>query len=89
VNYITKKITDPLKIEWDEKKGKVTRTCKVCQKSFQATHWKQTVCSKEKGNICHEYSFRYAHVRASHKRWDEIVKAIQKAGLKPSFAFNK
>lgn len=79
-----KKITDPLKLEWDKNKGNVTRPCKVCKKPFKAKHWKQTLCEEK---LCKEYSFRYAHVRASHKRWVEIVKEVEKAGLKPSFAF--
>jgi len=79
-----KKITDPLKKEWDEKKGKVTRSCKVCQKPFQAEHWKQIICKEE---LCKKYALRYAHVRASHKRWVEVVEEAKKAGLKPTFSF--
>ncbi len=79
-----KKTTDPLKIEWDEKKGKVIRNCKVCTKPFTVEHWKQTLCKED---LCKQYAFRYAHVRASHKRWVEIVGEAKKAGLKPTFAF--
>ena len=79
-----KKVTDPLKLEWDEKKGKVSRLCKVCQKAFVAEHWKQTICKEE---LCKKYAFRYAHVRASYKRWVEVVNEVKKAGLKPAFSF--
>lgn len=79
-----KKTTDPLKLEWDAKNGKVTRSCKVCQKAFTAEHWKQTLCKEE---LCKDYSFRFAHFKASNKRWLEIVEIVKKAGLKPAFAF--
>lgn len=79
-----KKVTDPLKLEWDAKKGKVTRTCRVCLKPFAVTHWKQTICEEP---VCKDYSFRFAHIRASYKRWEEIVKDVKALGLKPSFAF--
>ncbi len=82
---IKKKVTDPLKLEWDEKKGKVSRICKVCQKPFIAKHWKQTICKEE---ICKKYAFRYAHVKASYKRWLEVVEEAKKAVLKPTFSFD-
>ena len=84
---MTKKVvTDPLKIEWDEKKGVVTRTCKVCGNKFKAEHWKQSICKEP---ICKDYSFRYAHVRASVKRWDDIVKQVDALGMKPAFTYTK
>lgn len=81
---MTKKITNPLKKEWDEKKGNVTRVCPVCQESFRAEHWRQTNCRKE---LCIKYAFRYSHVRASYKRWLEVVEEVNKAKLKPSLTF--
>jgi Zn ribbon nucleic-acid-binding protein len=81
---MTKKITDPLKKEWDAKKGIVDRVCPVCQETFRAEHWRQTNCKKE---LCVKYAFRFSHVRASYKRWSEVVEEVKKAGLKPSFDF--
>lgn len=76
------KVTDPLKIEWDKKKGNVTRKCPVCQKSFKAEHWKQTICNNS-GGLCKEYKRRKYYYEANKKRFDEIVLKVKKAGYKP------
>ena len=77
-------LIDPLKLEWDKNKGKLTRNCKVCQKPFKVEHWRQTTC---KETTCKEYSFRFAHIKASFKRWEDIVKQVKALGFKPSFTF--
>ena len=78
-----KAVTDPLKIEWDKKNGKVTRKCPICGKDFNVEKWNQTIC-KNNGGLCKEYTKRKYYYEANKRRFDEIVKKVKSLGYKPT-----